>query len=108
MHHGKTVEIMRMLLRWEAGLDATNEALRTGKMAEINQALAASTQPEAEYFSTENGKRTGYLFFDLTDTSQIPVIAEPLFQRLNANVEFIPVMNVDDLQRGLAAVAEKR
>ncbi len=99
---------MRMLLRWEAGLEATNEALRTGKMAEINQALSASTQPEAEYFSTEHGKRTGYLFFDLSDPAQIPVIAEPLFQTLNATVEFIPVMNVDDLQRGLAASGETR
>ncbi len=99
---------MRMLLRWEAGLEATNEALRTGKMAEINQALSASTQPEAEYFSTEHGKRTGYLFFDLSDPAQIPVIAEPLFQTLNATVEFIPVMNVDDLQRGLAALGETR
>ena len=99
---------MRVLLRWETGLEATNEALRTGKMAEINQALSASTQPEAQYFSTENGKRTGYVFFDLSDTAQIPVIAEPLFQQVNATVEFIPVMNVDDLQRGLTTLGETR
>jgi hypothetical protein len=97
---------MRMLLKWELGLEAANEAIRTGKMAEINQALAASTQPEAQYFCTENGKRTGYLFFDLADPAQIPVIAEPLFQGLNSTVEFIPVMNVDDLQRGLAQWAQ--
>jgi len=97
-----------VLLRWETGLEATNEALRTGKMAEINQALSASTQPEAQYFSTENGKRTGYVFFDLSDTAQIPVIAEPLFQQVNATVEFIPVMNVDDLQRGLTTLGETR
>jgi len=99
---------MRMLLRWETGLEATNEALRTGKMAEINQALSASTQPEAQYFSTENGKRTGYVFFDLSDTAKIPMIAEPLFQQVNATVEFIPVMNVDDLQRGLTGLGETR
>lgn len=99
---------MRMLLKWELGLEATNEAVRTGTMAEINEVLAASTQPEAAYFGTENGKRTGYIFFDLTDTAQIPVIAEPLFQQLNSTVEFIPVMNVDELQRGLAAVGETR
>lgn len=99
---------MRMLLKWELGLEATNEAVRTGTMAEINEVLAASTQPEAAYLGTENGKRTGYIFFDLTDTAQIPVIAEPLFQQLNSTVEFIPVMNVDELQRGLAAVGETR
>lgn len=97
---------MRMLLKWELGLEATNEAVRTGKMAQINQALAEHTQPEAAYFGTENGHRTGYIFFDLADPSQIPVIAEPLFQELNSTVEFIPVMNVDELQRGLAQATQ--
>lgn len=100
--------MMRMLLKWELGLEMTNDAVRSGKMAEINEALAASTRPEAAYFGTENGKRTGYIFFDLTDPAQIPVIAEPLFQQLNSTVEFIPVMNVDELQRGLAAAGETR
>lgn len=95
-----------MLLKWELGLEAANEAIRNGTMAKINEVLAANTQPEAAYFGTENGKRTGYIFFDLSDPAQIPVIAEPLFQQLNSRVEFIPVMNVDDLQRGLAAAAQ--
>ena len=93
---------MRMLLKWKSGLEATNEAVRTGKMREINQSLDERTQPEAAYFCTENGHRTAYIFFDLADPSQIVVIAEPLFQDVNSTVEFIPVMNADELQRGLA------
>ena len=92
-----------MLLRFELGLAATNEAVRTGTMDEVNQQLMDSTKPEAAYFGTENGRRTGYLVFDMVDSAQIPVIAEPLFQRMGATVEFIPVMNADELQRGLAA-----
>jgi hypothetical protein len=92
-----------MLLRFEMGLAATNEAVRTGTMDEVNRQLMDSTKPEAAYFGTENGRRTGYLVFDMVDSAQIPVIAEPLFQRMGATVEFIPVMNADDLQRGLAA-----
>ncbi|MDQ4149369.1 MAG: hypothetical protein M3164_05170 [Actinomycetota bacterium] len=90
-----------MLLKWELGLDETNEAIQTGKIAEFNELLNRLTQPEAAYFCTENGRRTGYTIFDMADTSQIPVIAEPLFQQLSAKVEFIPVMNYDELQRGL-------
>lgn len=92
---------MRMMLRFELGLEATNEAIRSGAMEGINKTLAEATRPEAAYFCTENGKRTGYLFSDLQDLAQIPVIAEPLFQQLGARVEFIPVMNSDDLTRGL-------
>ena len=96
---------MRMLLRFELGLAATNELNRTGESAEVNRQLMDTTKPEAAYFGTENGRRTGYLVFDMVDSAQIPVIAEPLFQRMGATVEFIPVMNADDLQRGLAAAA---
>lgn len=97
---------MRMLLKWELGLEAANQAIRNGKMAELNQSLVARIQPEAAYFGTENGTRTAYIFFDLDDPAQIPVIAEPLFQNLNSRVEFIPVMNADELQRGLAESAQ--
>jgi hypothetical protein len=96
---------MRMLLKWELGLRAANEAIRNGKMAALNEWLNGCIKPEAAYFGTENGKRTAYLFFDLDDPAQIPVIAEPLFQQLESTVEFIPVMNADELQRGLADVA---
>lgn len=97
---------MRMMLKFELGLAATNEAIRNGTMAEINAALAATTRPEAAYFGTENGRRTGYIVFDLADPAQIPVIAEPLFQRLESTALFFPVMTADDLQRGLAEAAE--
>jgi hypothetical protein len=95
-----------MLLKFELGLAATNAAVQNGTLAEINERLAATTKPEAAYFGTENGRRTGYIVFDMVDSAQIPVIAEPLFQRAEAKVEFIPVMNADDLQRGLAQTAD--
>ena len=96
---------MRMLLKFVFDTAAASESIRNGAMADVNRTLAENTRPEAAYYGTENGKRTGYIFFDLEDPSQIPVIAEPLFQGVKATVEFIPVMNDDDLQRGLAAAA---
>src|SRR5688572_15227434 len=96
-------DVMRMLLRVEMGLAATNEVNRTGEADDLNRQLMESTKPEAAYFGTANGRRTGFLVFDMVDTAQIAVIAEPLFQRMGATVEFIPVMNADELQRGLAA-----
>jgi len=66
--------------------------------------MMQSLEPEAAYFFTEGGLRSGMIIFDMTDSSQIPLIAEPLFQDLNASVEFVPVMNGDDLQRALGSI----
>ena len=63
-------------------------------------------KPEAAYFFSQDGLRGGLMVFDMTDVSQIPVIAEPLFMGLNAKVEFIPVMNAEDLAKALEQVAK--
>ncbi len=39
--------------------------------------------------------------------AQIPQIAEPLFLNVDAAVEFVPVMNADDLKKALEIVASK-
>lgn len=48
--------------------------------------------------------RSAFIVFDMTDPSQLPAISEPLFSQFNARVEVFPVMNQDDLQRGLSQV----
>ncbi len=40
----------------------TKEAIRSGRMAEIDKRLDELTKPEAQYFCTEGGTRTGYVF----------------------------------------------
>jgi len=59
--------------------------------------LTATLPPWAVQGST----RAGYVFFDLADPSDIPSIAEPLFQELKATVEFFPAMNAAQLGAGL-------
>jgi hypothetical protein len=59
-------------------------------------------KPEAAYFGPTDGKRGGMIFFDLDEPSQIVEIAEPMFSSLNAAIEIVPVMNGDDLRKGMA------
>ena len=53
---------MRMMLKWELGLEAANDAIRSGKLAEMNQSLWEQLRPEAAYFGTE-GWNTHCLHF---------------------------------------------
>jgi hypothetical protein len=54
-------------------------------------------KPEAAYFLEDNGQRTGLIFFEMTETSQIPAIAEPWFLAFNASLTMRPAMNSADL-----------
>ena len=44
----------------------------------------------------------------MPDVSQIPPIVEPLFLGMNAEVRLLPVMNLEDLQKGLAEAMKLR
>ena len=98
---------MRMMLRWTVPVERGNETIRDGSLATTLQTLLEELEPEAAYFWPENGERAGMIVFDMADTTQIPQIAELLFMNLDAAVEFLPVMNADDLKEALEKVAAK-
>jgi hypothetical protein len=98
---------MRTMLSIRVPVEAGNAGIQSGELAKVMQSTLASLHAEAAYFTTMgDGDRGGYVFFDLEDPSQIPAIAEPLFQKLHAQVRFQPVMSAEDLQRGLGRLGQ--
>lgn len=93
---------MRCLLKFHLDVEAANNALRDGSFQQIMEKLMQTTKPEAAYFGVENGLRTGYIFFDMKDSSEMPGIGEQLFMGTNAKIFLSPIMNQEDLQKGLA------
>ncbi len=93
---------MRMMLKFTLPVEKGNQAIKDGSLGKTLESLTNKLKPEAAYFGPSNGKRSGMMFFDLAEPSQIVEIAEPLFSNLNAEVEIVPVMNGDDLRKGLA------
>jgi hypothetical protein len=95
---------MRTMIRFTIPVEPGNRAFQSGTMQKTLMELIERLKPEAAYFLPERGIRTGMLFVDLKDASEIPVIAEPLFEAFQATVEFLPAMNVDDLKKGLGRI----
>ncbi|GGR76849.1 hypothetical protein GCM10010252_14310 [Streptomyces aureoverticillatus] len=97
---------MRVMLRAHLDTQISNEALKSGKLPKIMQTLTERLKPEAAYFGPSKGGRCCTFVFDMQDSSQLPTIAEPLFEGLGAKIEIQPVMNSEDLQKGLAALQQ--
>jgi hypothetical protein len=52
-----------------------------------------------------SGFRTAMMVIDVADPSDIPRIAEPCFLGFNPGVTLQPVMNADDLKKGLSKIS---
>jgi hypothetical protein len=95
---------MRCLLKVSIAVEAGNAAISGGTLPNTIESIINELKPEAAYFAEDNGKRTGFIFFDLKDTSQIPAVAEPWFLAFNAQVEFHPAMNLEDLKKATPGI----
>ena len=96
---------MRTLLRVRMETAASNAAVADGTIQKALKAVGDALHPEAAYFYPDEGQRTAIFVFDMTDSSTIPSIVEPLFQTMNASITLSPVMNQGDLEKGLAAIS---
>jgi hypothetical protein len=95
---------MRCLLKVSIPVETGNVTMADGTLPKIIESILNESKPEAAFFAEENGKRTGFIFLDLKDTSQIPALAEPWFLAFNAHVEFHPAMNLDDLKKATPGI----
>jgi hypothetical protein len=102
----RRVYAMRTLLRARLDTEAASAAIQNGRVEAILGELMSKAKPEAAYFFDDQGKRCASIVFDLRDSSEIPGLVEPLFQELKAEVQLIPVMNLDDLQKGLSVLGK--
>jgi hypothetical protein len=95
---------MRMMMKVKMDTEAASRAIQDGSLPKLLEETMERLQPEAAYFGPEGGVRTAFIIFDLKDPSDLPSISEPLFRGAKANIEMIPVMNREDLQKGLQQI----
>ena len=96
---------MRFLLRVSFSVEAGNASARKDGFAAIRTILQ-DQKPEAAYFLTQDGKRTGLLILNLEDAAQMAEFAEPWFLALNADVYWSPIMMPSDIRKAAPFIAE--
>ena len=97
---------MRFMLKVELPVEESNAKAKDGSLGKTIQSILDDLKPETAYFLTFNGKRTGFIFIDMEDPSQIPAVAEPWFLAFNASVDFYPAMNPEDLMKAGAGIEQ--
>lgn len=95
---------MRFLVKVNIPVETGNAAAKEGKLSTTIQSILEDLKPEAAYFTEEKGQRTGFLFLEMKDASEIPAICEPWFIAFNGSIEIHPVMVADDLKRARSAI----
>ena len=95
---------MRMMLKAQMDTAVATKAMQEGRMPTVMQSIMEKLKPEAAYFGPDNGHRTAFIIFQMDDPSQLPAISEPFFAEFNARVEVFPVMDRDDLERGMSTL----
>lgn len=88
---------MRMLMHVDLPPEPFNSAVRDGTAGEKVQRILEAIQPEAAYFSEQDGKRAGTLVVNVENPSDVPSLAEPWFLIFEASVQFRVCMTPEDL-----------
>ena len=92
---------MRFLIRTRIPTEHGNKMVQDPDFLKKLEDYISKVKPEASYFMPIEGQRSAAFIVNAETNAQIPAMVEPLFQWMGANVDVIPVMNFDDLKKGL-------
>ena len=99
---------MRMLMHVHFPIEPFNSAVRDGTAGEKIGRILEAIEPEATYFSEQDGNRGCTLVVNVDSASDVPRLAEPFFLTFEAAVEFRICMTPEDLgASGLEQLGEE-
>ena len=70
---------MRFMITFRIPMEQGNAMIKNGSLDRTVRSILEDLQPQAAYFTTVEGARSGWIVVDMDDASQIPAMVEPLF-----------------------------
>ena len=92
---------MRFLILAKIPTEDGNKMVQDPNFLRKLEKYINKVKAEATYFFEEGGNRVAAFIVDIQSTDKIPILIEPLFSGMGAQVELHPVMSLDDLKKGI-------
>jgi hypothetical protein len=93
---GLRPERLRFLLSAKIPTEAGNLMVQDPNLLSKLETYIDKVNAGATYFFEADGNRVAAFIVDIQSADHIPVLAEPLFSEMGADVELHPVMSLDD------------
>ncbi|MGV2288404.1 panthothenate synthetase [Trinickia sp. YCB016] len=90
---------MRMIFNIRIPNQPFNTLVLEGTAGDVIGRIMEECQPEAIYFTEQDGARGAIAVFEVPTASDIPRLAEPWFLKLDATCQVQIAMTLDDLQK---------
>lgn len=97
---------MRFMVQFSIPTQYGNEVVRSGKIEKVFKKLGEDFKPEAMYFYPAEGLRAGCIVLQTDNPAICVAVGERLWFGLQAQVKVTPVMNGEELAKGLTEIAK--
>jgi hypothetical protein len=97
---------MRFMVEFTVPTQHGNEIVRSGKIDKVLKKLGEEFKPEAMYFYPADGCRAGCIFLQTDNPAVGAAVGERLWFGLQAEIKVTPVMNAEELRKGLSDIAK--
>jgi hypothetical protein len=97
---------MRFMIEFTVPTQHGNDVVRSGKIDRVFRKLGEDLKPEAMYFYPDDGLRAGCIFLQSDNPAICAAVGERLWFGLHAQIKVTPVMNADELGKGLSDIAK--
>lgn len=97
---------MKYLIRVRFPVEAGNKALQDPKFGDKLQSILKEIKAETTYFTPIEGQRGIFIVTNFDDASKIATISEKFWYFGKADVEFLPVMLLEDLKKAVPEIED--